>query len=480
MVHSFAQNVGIGTNTPVARLHVLDSAVLFSGPSTVSEPTGYAPPVSGPGVRLFWYPQKAAFRSGGVSGTFWNKDSIGKYSFATGYDTKAKGAYSFSAGISSEATGDYSVALGYANIADGPRSIGLGGTNYLTGIGSVSIGTYNQSLGDNAIGIGYGNKSTGPTSIAIGTSSESNGATSLAFGYNNISSWSGAVTIGSSNESNSSGAVAMGIGTFANTMGMTAVGMFNEKFWVWRPDSWEAMDPIFVVGNGQHNSMRSTAFYINKAGMVGIGTTDPVVSSSTYGLHVMNNGFMQLRVESSSSSAGIEMRAAGGAHSWEMQTSINDEWFMYDRTANQYRLLIKGTGEVGIGTVSPSQKLHVNGPVLATAFNLISDARFKRNIEPMTSALVKLNAIRGVYYEYKNDESISMDLPAGRQTGVIAQEVAKELPEAITTSKEGILSVDYTKLVPLLIESVKELEQKVNAQQQEIERLKQQVKRKRG
>ena len=77
-----AVNVGIGTITPNARLHVSDSNVLFTGPLTIPGTTTYYPPASGPGSRMMWYPQKAAFRVGFVDDDKqWNKDSIGLYSF---------------------------------------------------------------------------------------------------------------------------------------------------------------------------------------------------------------------------------------------------------------------------------------------------------------------------------------------------------------------------------------------------------------
>ena len=55
-----AQNVGIGTTTPIARLHVADSNVVFTGPATVPVFTTFNPAIQGAGTRMMWYPQKAA------------------------------------------------------------------------------------------------------------------------------------------------------------------------------------------------------------------------------------------------------------------------------------------------------------------------------------------------------------------------------------------------------------------------------------
>src|SRR6476659_8226396 len=111
LLHCLSQNVGIGTTTPAARLHVKDSSVLFTGSNSLPAAAGN-PPVSGAGVRLMWYPDKAAFRVGFVGDKNWDKDSIGSLSFASGSNTKAKGQGSFAMGEATTANGFASVSLG--------------------------------------------------------------------------------------------------------------------------------------------------------------------------------------------------------------------------------------------------------------------------------------------------------------------------------------------------------------------------------
>ena len=103
---SFAQTgkVGINTLTPQAMLHVKDSNVLFTGVTPLPGQAGL-PPASGPGVRMMWYPNKAAFRVGRVTGNNWDKDSIGHYSFAAGYNSIAKGLYGIALGYYTSANG---------------------------------------------------------------------------------------------------------------------------------------------------------------------------------------------------------------------------------------------------------------------------------------------------------------------------------------------------------------------------------------
>lgn len=84
-----------------------------------------------------------------------------------------------------------------------------------------------------------------------------------------------------------------------------------------------------------------------------------------------------------------------------------------------------------------------------TAF---SDIRIKRDIEVIPDALSKVEEIRGVTYMRTDDAHFGEF-----QTGVIAQEVQKVLPEAVRENEDGMLSVAYGNMVGLLIESIKEL-----------------------
>src|SRR5687767_14451058 len=103
-VYAQTGKVGINTTTPAAMFHVKDSSVLFTGDIALFGTPG-APPVSGSGIRMMWYPAKAAFRAGWVNGAYWNKDSIGDYSMGLGVNTVAKGTISVATGHFSRASG---------------------------------------------------------------------------------------------------------------------------------------------------------------------------------------------------------------------------------------------------------------------------------------------------------------------------------------------------------------------------------------
>ena len=105
-------------------------------------------------------------------------------------------------------------------------------------------------------------------------------------------------------------------------------------------------------------------------------------------------------------------------------------------------------------TVSGS--LNVTGDI--TAFST-SDERLKGNITPILDGLNKIGEIQG--YEYDWIES-NIHTNKGHDIGVIAQEVEKIAPQAVITRDNGYKAVNYEKLIPVLIQAIKELNDKVN------------------
>ena len=100
--------------------------------------------------------------------------------------------------------------------------------------------------------------------------------------------------------------------------------------------------------------------------------------------------------------------------------------------------------------------IDTNGNMTANNFFSVSDERYKKNISTITNAGDLLKQIRGVRFDWLRDGSADI--------GVIAQEVYKVMPEAIVSSiGSGMLTVAYTKIIPLLIETIKDLQLRVEA-----------------
>ena len=96
-----------------------------------------------------------------------------------------------------------------------------------------------------------------------------------------------------------------------------------------------------------------------------------------------------------------------------------------------------------------------------------SDRRWKDNITPIESPLQKLLELGGYEFDWREDKKVHGN--KGHDVGVIAQEVEAVLPEAVQTRSSGMKAVRYEKIIPLLIETIKE-------QQKQIDELKNRIK----
>jgi hypothetical protein len=100
-----------------------------------------------------------------------------------------------------------------------------------------------------------------------------------------------------------------------------------------------------------------------------------------------------------------------------------------------------------------------------TAFHS-SDVVLKENIVEIPSALDMVDKIRGVFFDWKDDYIESKGGEDGyfvrkHDVGLIAQEVEKVLPEIVGTRQDGIKAIKYDRLVPLLLQAIKELQAKI-------------------
>ena len=112
---------------------------------------------------------------------------------------------------------------------------------------------------------------------------------------------------------------------------------------------------------------------------------------------------------------------------------------------------------VGTGASQTQGEIRATGDIVA---NYSSDKRLKTNIKPISSALDKLLQISGVTFDWIEKEEIHSH--KGHDVGVIAQEVEAVLPEVVVTRDNGYKAVNYEKIVPLLIESIKELKAEID------------------
>jgi hypothetical protein len=154
----------------------------------------------------------------------------------------------------------------------------------------------------------------------------------------------------------------------------------------------------------------------------------------------------------------------------------------YTSRSNAFTVL--KNGNTGIGNVSPTQMLDVNGNARfravgsgtyasslaitsdGTLTTSTSDINMKKNIEPICSALQKVLDMNGVYFSWRNDNLNN------RRVGFIAQEMEKVLPEVVFTNPvDGLKGINYPEITAVLAQAVKEQQQQIESTKQENQQL---------
>jgi hypothetical protein len=127
---------------------------------------------------------------------------------------------------------------------------------------------------------------------------------------------------------------------------------------------------------------------------------------------------------------------------------------------------IATNGNFGIGLTSPSFLLDVNGTVRATSFVTVSDQRLKRDVRKLETPLQKILQLSGYYFKYSNERAKERNFPTGESIGFMAQNVREVLPQLVHEDSDGFLTVDYQSVIPLLVEALKELDNKISKVQE--------------
>ena len=192
------------------------------------------------------------------------------------------------------------------------------------------------------------------------------------------------------------------------------------------------------------------AVTIKGSGLVGINQNSPSAK-----IHVSGGDRgTGIRVDSSSN-ASIALYNSVGGREYQIFSQSNGDFSIYEEIGGEYRFKLFNNGNIAIGTTANNgYKLYVSGTIYATGnITANSDLTLKKNLELITNPTDKLMQLNGYSYQWKSDDS--------HQYGVVAQEVEKILPYAVSTGNDGIKGVSYNQIIPVLIEAVKEQKAKI-------------------
>jgi len=348
---------------------------------------------------------------------------------ALGRSTTASGADGATAlGSLTTASGDQgATALGFRTIAAGDRSVAMGQYNDTIVTAGTSVGTDGPLL---IVGNGTSNSNRN-NALVVRQNGQvefdnytfpipdgSNGQVMTTDGSGQLS-WVNDADSDSSNE----------IQTLALSSNILSLSDGGGSL---------SLTPYLDNTDDWSNNASGISYNL---GSVGIGTL-PTTSK----LQINHNSdstspTLELRETSSTDFARLAFSNTSGSENWRIsgrpratgsQSSANLNFFYSDGTGDVLRLIGNGNA------------------ILAGTLTENSDVRLKKDIIPLTNALSSLTHISGYRYNWK-DKNNTDD-----QIGLIAQEVQALYPELVLEDDEGMLSVSYSKMVPVLLEAIKE------------------------
>jgi len=302
-------------------------------------------------TRMYFSPNKGAFRAGYVTNGSWDPGITGAHSAAFGFNTIALGESSFAAGDSTRATGTGSVAIGKGaeaslwaaafgrnTDADGPGSMVMGNNtstepfaqysfaggenstatasfsmsfgfgNMASALASTAFGYQSAATGQRSFAAGLNTAATGNSSIALGENIESNGTASFAAGSGVISAGFASVAMGDGTESTGEASFAAGTGSTASGDASAAFGEGNQAT---QPHTFAAGEDNLASGTGAVVFGRNSESSGNFSFASGNGATASGSSAVSMGSNSEATGGVSVAFGFSTDSEGFGSIATG-------------------------------------------------------------------------------------------------------------------------------------------------------------------------
>lgn len=437
--------------------------------------------------------------------------AIGYGGFATGIETTALSAGStamgsrtiasssnaIAMGQSTTASGIRSTAMGLNSIASGGNSTAMGESTMASGLDATALGNATQATGDNTIATGRGTEAIGVSSTAMGSFTDAIGDFSFAIGDGSNASGEASVAMGNDTFAFGQFSVAMGSNTTASNASATAMGE-----------------------NTTASGLSATSLGENTAAS-GAYATAMGLNSNASGIGSTAMGFFTNSESYRSTALGSYNIGFGSVGAWSSTDPLLEIGNGSSNINRSNALTVLKNGNVGIGTHTPQELLHISGgrlrigtetiedtgsnqlsigssliPGTNNAFRLgnasnrwvgvwatngtinTSDKREKKNIQNLKYGLKEVLKMSPVSFNWKNKNNPETKL------GLIAQDVLKIVPEVVKTHtwktkengnkiKEELdkLGVYYSDLIPVLIKAIQEQQEIIDNQNTKIEGL---------
>jgi hypothetical protein len=477
----------------------------------------------GEGTRMFFNPNKQAFRAGYVNGDEWDDANVGVGSVAMGYTTTASGPFSTalgqgnaasgeastamgeqslasgyvstSMGAGTEASGNYSTAMGVETVASGLTSTAMGEGTEASGDFSTAMGGSSEASGNYSTAMGGGTEASGDYSTATGAGTKAIGSASVAMGVYTIASGDFSTAMGDNSTASGESSTAMGFNTTANGYHSVAMGDSSIASATWSTaigrDVTAAGNSSLAMGSfTQATDLFTTAIGSNTianapyATAMGHSSIAQGYSATAIGAYAFADGdYSTAMGESTVARSGYE--TVMGRYNADYTPNSPTGWDNTDRlfaigngtsdTSRHNAMIVMKNGYVGInmGGLAPEPAFMLEVIGLAAKpgggmWLVSSDKRLKQNVLPYTDGLDKLLSIEPVTFNYN---ALSGYDTSKQYVGVIAQALNEVAPYMVSTfDRQGTeyLSVDNSAMIYMLINAVKEQQAQITELRREL------------
>ena len=235
----------------------------------------------------------------------------------------------------------------------------------------------------------------------------------------------------------------------------------------------------------------TTRMLLQQDGDFGLQTASP--SHPFHLKKFLNGAHLIAAIENTGpfSAAALKLKTPAAGNDWNLVAQETGagvaRGFEVQHTTLGNVLAISATnGNVGVGTLSPADKLHVAGDArvgtgttgcvkdadgTVIAGTCSSDARLKKNVVALERMLDKVSRLKPVRFNWRSEEFPERGLGDEVQLGLIAQEVERVLPELVVEDEDGFKRVRYSELPLLLLQALSEQLERTERLERQLEEL---------
>ncbi len=358
------------------------------------------------------------------------------YGSGIGYNAKASGEYATAVGSSAKAASTYSTAIGNEAETSGEFSL-ASGARAEASKGSVAIGSKSKATASQSIAIGGGTptqsgaEASGTYSIAIGTYNSTYGQTkaasntSIAIGAGTQATDNGTVAVGANAKATGYCSIAQGLGAQSSAYYSTAIGWSSKA----------TKNSSLAVGNGAraehtNSSAIGTGAYTTADNQIVLGNQNTTVYIPGY-LAVGKNTYLG---------------CSGNYVTWvRHKTKGRENWHTRSIEVNS-----GGNDDFRWGA-------GLNSGNVWPVPGFISDKRLKNVGDKYIAGINELKKLDFFHFTFKKDEAKTPHV------GVIAQDLQKVFPDAVTKGEDGYLRIRFEDMFYAVINAIKELDNRINS-----------------